>query len=93
MSELIGIDLELQRLAERAERLVAVRDDLAQNPQFYQPLIDHALRAWGEDEMAWEWLCRPLLRLDYRTPLEAEREGLGEQIRRVLAVVEYGSLG
>jgi hypothetical protein len=85
-----GIDGEIWRVERTVEDLKRTREKYLENPSLYQPLIDHAERVWENDQFVWEWLCRPTMRLDNMSPMDALASGLHERVEQLLGAIEYG---
>jgi uncharacterized protein (DUF2384 family) len=92
MSEIpFGIDTEIERLQQRSIELTQLKIKLLAEPDLYAPFIEQATRVWGGDaELIWTWFCRPMLRLDDRTPLAMIAAGEGQRVKDVLGALEYG---
>ncbi len=95
MNELQGLDCEITQQETRLERLQTIRQAMVDDPAKFEPVLARTLRLWGEGtderDLVWNWLCKPLLRLEDRMPLEMVIEGRTEEVLRLISAIESGA--
>ena len=90
MNNVNGIDLEIEKQQSRLERLQIVREALLSDAEKFENVVARTVRAWGDTDLVWDWLCKPLLRFNDRMPLEAVLDGDEDQVLQLINAIEHG---
>lgn len=85
-----GLKTEIAALQAQIVRLQVLQ---GHDPSEFDRVVEAAVRCFGDGDdlsLVWRWLCRPVLRLGERLPLELVLEGREDEIVTLLGQMEHG---
>jgi uncharacterized protein (DUF2384 family) len=82
-----SIQIEIDYLRERVAILERIQ---GMDVNLFGNVVMKTKQVWYEEDIVWKWLCRPLLRLGNKSPLEAVADGESSKVHEILNGIIHG---